>query len=149
VVIDICIETNKWCNFQLVDPFPPTTLPDESFDLVYHNSVFSHLSEDAHLRWLDEFHRILKPGGLMIATTWPRDLISRCAQIRAQKDILPWQRGLAASFLDTGQALAAYDRGSFVTARWAGEMCSPHHFMVRPVYRRSMSSIVGQIASSS
>lgn len=112
-VIEICVRTNKWCNFQLVDPLPPTNLPDGSFDLVYSYSVFSHLSEDAHLRWLEEFHRILKPGGLVIATTWPRDLILRCAQIRAQKDHLPWESGLAASFVDTEQALAAYDRGEY------------------------------------
>ena len=113
MAIDNCVKTNKWCNFQLVNPFPPTDLPGESFDLIYSNSVFSHLSEDAHLRWLEEFHRVLKPGGLVIATTWPRDLILRCAQIRAQKEHFPWQRGLSLSFMDTEQALADYDNGEF------------------------------------
>ena len=136
-VLEICLKTNKWCNFHLVDPFPPTNLPGESIDLVYSYSVFSHLSENAHFRWLDEFQRILKPGGLLIATTWPRDLILRCAQIRAQKDHLPWQRGLAASFLDTEQSLAAYDRGEYCHSPvGGGDLLVPSFFGETSISRK-------------
>ena len=34
-VIDICKETNEWCNFCLVNPFPPTSFSDNMFDLVF------------------------------------------------------------------------------------------------------------------
>jgi SAM-dependent methyltransferase len=140
-VIDICKQTNNWCNFRLVAPFPPTGLPDESFDLIYSYSVFSHLSEDAHLRWLAEFNRLLKPGGLLIATTWPRSLIVRCAEVRNDEHHPPWQNGLAASFLDTEQVLAAYDRGEYchspvgggdvLEPSFFGETCIPKLYVAK------------------
>ena len=67
--------SNKWSNFALVDTFPPTSFAAGTFDVVYCYSVFSHLAEDIHRQWLEEFQRILKPGGLLIATTFYRDWI--------------------------------------------------------------------------
>lgn len=46
---------------------PPLPQADESFDLVYCISVFTHLTESWG-EWLLELHRVLKPGGLLIAT---------------------------------------------------------------------------------
>jgi SAM-dependent methyltransferase len=48
---------------------PPLPYPDQSFDLVYCLSVFTHLDEPVSLRWRDEIRRILKPGGFWIVTT--------------------------------------------------------------------------------
>jgi SAM-dependent methyltransferase len=66
---------------------PPLSLESASFDLIWALSVFTHLT-DASLAWLAELHRLLKPGGLLIATymgrfnserylgeTWSDDLI--------------------------------------------------------------------------
>jgi SAM-dependent methyltransferase len=47
--------------------FPPLGFEDGSFDLVWAISVFTHLSENSN-QWLAELHRLLKPGGLLIAT---------------------------------------------------------------------------------
>ncbi len=45
-------------------PEPHLPLPDESFDLVYAMSVFTHI--DRHeLAWLLELRRILRPGGVL------------------------------------------------------------------------------------
>ncbi|MCI0407046.1 MAG: class I SAM-dependent methyltransferase, partial [Acidobacteria bacterium] len=68
--VDICRRTNRWCRFAQIDFLPPTDFADGTFDLIYMYSVFSHLSEPAQQRWLTEFHRILRPGGLLVATTW-------------------------------------------------------------------------------
>ena len=46
---------------------PPLDQPDEMFDLVYCVSVFTHLSR-SWSDWPIELHRVLKPGGLMLAT---------------------------------------------------------------------------------
>lgn len=112
--IQLCHDTNQWANFKLIDPLPPTAFPDDKFDLVYCYSVFSHLSEDAHKQWLTEFRRILKPGGLLIATTRPREFILMCAEFRKNKDRAEWKRGALRAFLDTKQALADYDSGNFL-----------------------------------
>jgi SAM-dependent methyltransferase len=48
---------------------PPLDLPDEHFDLIWAFSVFTHLM-DSWSGWLIELHRMLKPGGLLIATVF-------------------------------------------------------------------------------
>lgn len=111
--IQICKETNRWCKFQLIQPRPPMSFPDESFDLIYSYSVFSHLSEDVHLQWLEEFRRLLRPKGLLIATTWPRDYILECARLRNLNAVPFFKGGAASSFVDTEKFLTDYDNGKF------------------------------------
>jgi SAM-dependent methyltransferase len=140
-VIEAAERLNRWCTFDLVSPFPPTRFPERTFDLVYLYSVFSHLSEDTHLRWLGEFHRILKPGGLLIASTRAREFIFECADLRRQADVPIQLQGSAASFPDTDQALERYDRGLFchsatggggpLEPSFYGESCIPEQFVVR------------------
>jgi len=131
--IEFCKQSNPWCNFYRNDPFPPVPFPDKMFDLVYSYSSFSHLSEEAHQKWLEEFSRIIKPGGLLIVTTWGRDLLTRCSDLRDAKDLPPWQSHLPSLFPDIDQTLADYDNGGFCfdtssriygeNSRWQGEAC--------------------------
>lgn len=51
------------------DTSPPLPHEDDTFDLVLAGSVFTHLTKDYQKSWLKEMNRILKPGGLLIATT--------------------------------------------------------------------------------
>lgn len=139
-VVDIARQTNHWCDFAVSEPFGPTQFEPDSLDLVFAYSVFSHLSEDAHLKWLDEFHRILRPGGLVIATTWERDLIVRCAQLRANPGLPFYQQHLPTMFRDTKQWLAAYDSGQFcfdsseesygAISWYLGEACIPKGYVL-------------------
>jgi len=122
-MIDLCKTTNVWSNFALVEPLPPTTFYNGTFDLVYAYSVFSHLSERAHLAWLHEFKRILRPGGLVVATTRPREFIQWCADLRANQDQQLWAKGPASSFTNTKEALARYDRGEFLYESVGGGDC--------------------------
>jgi SAM-dependent methyltransferase len=46
---------------------PPLGLEHGSFDLIWAISVFTHLTDNS-IPWLLELHRLLKPGGLLIAT---------------------------------------------------------------------------------
>jgi SAM-dependent methyltransferase len=48
------------------DAKPPLPESDDTFDLVYCGSVFSHLTDWAP--WLLELRRILKPGGALVAS---------------------------------------------------------------------------------
>ena len=48
---------------------PPLPFGDASLDLVFAISIWSHFGEDAALRWLDEMHRLLIPGGYLVMTT--------------------------------------------------------------------------------
>lgn len=115
-MINICKEQNKWCNFEKIPTTPPTEFKDSSFGLIYSFSVFSHLSEERHTKCLDEFHRILEPGGLLLITTRSRDFIDYCGQLRKEKELDTLHEGprsSASAFLDTKQSLEDYDNGIF------------------------------------
>lgn len=55
-------------NFLCTEVMPPLPYADGQFDCVFSYSVFTHLSEETHQRWLKELSRILKKGGVMIHT---------------------------------------------------------------------------------
>lgn len=141
VAIDTCKQTNPYARFELVDPFPPTRLPSDAVDLVYAYSVFSHLSEAAHLAWLSEFKRVLRPGGLVVATTRPRDFILTCERLRKAGEQRAWAQGTVLAFQDTAGALARYDRGEYLfqpmgggdvlDASFFGETCIPRQYVVQ------------------
>jgi SAM-dependent methyltransferase len=113
--IRICRETNRWCKFTLIEPYPPTPLTPESFGLIYLYSVFSHLPEEMHWTLLKEFHRLLVPGGMLIATTRARDFIHFCKNLRDDPPLEKpgWLTGQARIFLDVDAAISAYDNGQF------------------------------------
>ncbi|HEY4439786.1 MAG TPA: class I SAM-dependent methyltransferase [Candidatus Elarobacter sp.] len=74
--IDIDRDNIAWCrahyptaSFEVVEPRPPTSLPDGAFDLVFGISVFTHLTEENHLEWLAELHRITRPGAAVLVST--------------------------------------------------------------------------------
>ena len=53
--------------------WPPLGLEHGSFDLVWAISVFTHLGNNS-IPWLLELHRLLKPGGFLIATYMGRSV---------------------------------------------------------------------------
>lgn len=74
--VDYNADLSGWCERNL--PFgrfsvnrlaPPLNFPDGSFDLIYALSVFTHLPEPLQQAWIDEFARVLTPGGLLLLTT--------------------------------------------------------------------------------
>ncbi len=79
-MIQLCKVQNKWANFKLINPNPPTSFPSNHFDMIYSFSVFSHLSEDFHFKTLREIKRILKPGGIYMTTTRNRNFIYECPE---------------------------------------------------------------------
>lgn len=47
---------------------PPTEYSDGQFSLIYGLAVMTHLERSVQEAWLDEIHRILRPGGLAALT---------------------------------------------------------------------------------
>jgi SAM-dependent methyltransferase len=81
-----------WCRRHL--PFvriginggaPPTRYPSAKFGLIYALSVFTHLTEFAQKAWMDEFHRILRPGGFLLLTLHGAHYISRLNDVERSR----------------------------------------------------------------
>ena len=139
--IESCKQTNHWHNFLHIKPFPPTDFASSTFDFIFAYSVFSHLSEPAQLAWVEEFARLLRPGGVLIATTWDRELIARCGTLRTDAPALPsFQNHLPTMFTDTDHWLAAYDNGEYCfdtsvesygnVSSYLGETCIPKQYVL-------------------
>lgn len=78
-------EAIAWANANLPgieffasDQAPPLPIEDGSFDFVYGMSIWSHFAPVLGLRWLDEMHRLLRPGGIwsglataLLRSRWP------------------------------------------------------------------------------
>ena len=55
--------------FSVMRPDPPLDFADASFDVVMAISIFTHFTEQEQFAWLAEARRLLRPGGLLVATT--------------------------------------------------------------------------------
>ena len=112
---------NPNLNFLSCDVAPPTLLAAESLDYIISWSVFSHLDEFLTMRWIEEFARLLKPGGLLMLTTQSRRFIAFCAEQRMRRASgirleHGWYEACADSFTDESHENARYEAGHFLHA---------------------------------
>jgi SAM-dependent methyltransferase len=107
--------------FGSIAPDPPTAFPDASFDVVYAISVFSHFDERISDAWVAELARLLRPGGLLIASTlspnltWTRPDLTEEGHRRLQRDGFLYAPG-SGPFNENG---AFVSRQRLLT-RWSG-----------------------------
>jgi SAM-dependent methyltransferase len=79
--VEWCKTNIEFARFALNDAWPPLPYADGVFDLVYGVSVFTHLNESMQMSWLNELHRITKPGGVALLTVHGED--------KARSDVSP------------------------------------------------------------
>ena len=63
---------------------PPAPFPDETFDLIYAISVFTHLPADLQWAWLSDLRRLLKPGGILLTTKLDPTLYDLPEEVRTE-----------------------------------------------------------------
>jgi len=71
-------------DFKLIKAIPPSQYEEDFFDLVEGYSVFSHLSLYAATMWMNEYCRILKPGGLLALTVWKEKRLDYIASLQKE-----------------------------------------------------------------
>jgi SAM-dependent methyltransferase len=136
-LIEFCRSSNHWCRFVQNDAVPPLPFADDEFNYVFVYSVFSHFSEEMHLRWLRELQRIVRPGGMLAISVRRRNYIESLKRIRESAKEGD-SRIVLKMFLDTEQELANYDAGEFCFSPYRdhgdqswGEACIPRQYMER------------------
>jgi SAM-dependent methyltransferase len=91
-----CAKHLDFAAFQSLPRQPPSAFADGEFDAVYAFSVFSHLPEALHLRWLEEIARIARPGAAVVITVHGRHVIDEIVN-RRRPHVTPSAQGLAAA----------------------------------------------------
>jgi len=145
-MIGFCRISGLPAQFAVVPPLGPTLYPDADFDLIFAYSVFSHLSEDAYRAWMQEFVRILRPGGLVVFTTQARRFIEWTATLRdrPEAEVSDWERSLRFAFGDISTTLRDYESGQFIFAPTGGGNHRPSSFygeaVIPEVYFRATTA---------
>ncbi len=67
--IQWCSDNIKKITFKTNEINPPLKFEQNFFDVIYGISIFTHLSEINHQNWINELHRVTKPGGVVLITT--------------------------------------------------------------------------------
>jgi SAM-dependent methyltransferase len=124
VVQDFVTECRKLfgsTNFELCGSMPPCHHPSVSIDLISAYSVFSHLSETAFLAWMQEFHRILRPGGILAFTTRSEVFLDYCQHLRESgAELTGYTAALATMIPNVREARKRYHAGEFLFATGQG-----------------------------
>ena len=67
--IEWAAENLPGIEFFVNDNAPPLPLADGSLDMAYAISIWSHFAPELGLRWFEEMHRLIRPGGHLVCTT--------------------------------------------------------------------------------
>ena len=124
-------------HFEVSPQEPPLPWPGGHFDFVFAISVWSHFSAPAAIRWLEEMHRLLVPGGTLLITSHGHQSVAHANAI-GQRSEEQLTEVLAALYRDGhwyrpefGEAgdhgVASPDWGTaFLTSEWLLATAAPH-----------------------
>lgn len=110
--------------FEVMRPEPPLRFESSSFDVILAISIFTHFSNAEQLAWLSEIRRILKPGGLLVATTLAPDRALTCPGLTPAE----LEELAGSGFLAVDRGAAAFNERStfhspaYLEATWSRDL---------------------------
>jgi cyclopropane fatty-acyl-phospholipid synthase-like methyltransferase len=125
LLLHVARSLNPYVSFVTTGYEPPTVFAPKSFDLVVSWSVFTHLPAQLARSWLDEFARLLRPGGLVFVTAWGTRFIDRLVESKRRMDAgeeIHWFSKLVISMVgDLDSVRRRFEAGEVVYARSESE----------------------------
>lgn len=93
---------------------------DGRFDLVYAVSIFTHMDEEEQWRWLSELQRVLRPGGILVATTHSPHLVFERPDLPARERERLNESGFAfVAGYSTFNERSAFHSRQYIERAWA------------------------------
>ncbi|MEM6674351.1 MAG: class I SAM-dependent methyltransferase [Planctomycetota bacterium] len=123
--VDWCAGNVDGARFAVIPTRPPTQYPSSSFDLILGDSIFTHLERDAQLAWLSECSRLLRPGGVLVATVQGERALELVADETTRAETL--QHGVCDRLVDdtlAGVLAEGSYRAVFQTEDWTRRVWS-------------------------
>jgi SAM-dependent methyltransferase len=112
---------------------PPLPLADAALDLVYAISIWSHFEPELGLRWFDEMHRLIEPGGHLMLTTHGLTAIDDCLvnSVRSAKQCTEIRKAMYSS--GSWYAAEFGDRGDWgvFNPLWGTAFVSPEWLLAK------------------
>lgn len=94
-ILEVCRENGVPAQLARSEFLPEEVPFDTRFDLAFSFSVFTHISERAHLASLEAIHDALAPGGVFVATIRPPSYLDFNPLMKPALDSLPEDREAA------------------------------------------------------
>jgi SAM-dependent methyltransferase len=126
--VDVKAQAIEWCQRNLSPPmsflatttFPHLPFEDNSFDLVYAGSVFTHIA-DLPDAWFLELRRLLRPGGYSYITIHDKHALDLILTKHGNLPSMQWYADLLRRFDDETRVLASdYACFAFEGGKWGG-----------------------------
>ncbi len=83
--ISWCQKNIEHISFESNDLYPPLNFEEDTFDVIYGISIFTHLSRDLHFLWFNELIRVLKPGGILFITLHGEAFLKKLSDTERKK----------------------------------------------------------------
>jgi len=120
--IEWCRANLPFASFETNGLSPPLAFTDDSFDLAYALSVFTHLPEAIQHDWMDELRRVIRPNGFLLLTTHGERYLERLddderRRFRGGELVVRWAEVPGTNLCTT-----------FHPASWVRERLVPHGF---------------------
>jgi SAM-dependent methyltransferase len=112
-LIKACQDHLHASNYTVMTSGAALPYPDQMFDVVLSNSVFSHLSEASHRFHVGEIARVLKPGGLFLGTILSEASMAKMYDVRTD-----WITRVTGPRAQVEAALARREFVYSSTGRW-------------------------------
>ncbi len=101
---------------------PPLVYPDDTFELIYSISVFTHLNEDFQFQWLRELRRVAAPGAILLLTVhgeyhWRKFAPELVPEVLEQGFV--FQQVYGPDYLYPEWFQIAHHTEAYVRSRWA------------------------------